>query len=119
MGSLSTIPLAFPFLLNQTATYWAPGGSDGFGGVTFAAPILITCRWEDSKVLFRTASNEEHTSSAQIWPDRVLLEKGYLAQGDFTGTPSPKTLGTAAREIRSVNESPSVDGDEKMVKVYV
>lgn len=114
------LQLAFPFLLNQTATYWAPGGPDGFGGVLFtAAPVLISCRWQDVKVLFRTATNEEHTSNALIRPDREVLEKGYLALGDFTGTANPKTLNGVAREVRGVNEVPSVDGSTKMIRVFV
>lgn len=115
-----SLPLTFPDLLNQTATYWAPGGPDGFGGVLFAAaPVLIRCRWQSVQELFVGADKQEHRSNAVVYPDRELDQKGMIALGDFTGTVNPKSLPGTAWEIRGNNFSPSVNADSQMNKVYV
>lgn len=113
-----TAPLAWPQLLNQTATYWAPGSSDGFGGVDFLPPIVIACRWQTQNVLFRSSTGEELTSNAVIYPDRELLRKGYLAEGDESASADPRTV-VGAREIRGANVAPSVRADRQMMKVFV
>ena len=114
------LTLAFPFLLNQTATYWAPGGPNGFGGVLFAAaPVLLRCRWQSVQVLFVGADKQEHRSNAVIYPEVELAQKGMIALGDYTGTANPLSLPGVAWEIRGNNFSPSVAGDRQMNKVYV
>lgn len=114
------LPLAFPFLLNQTATYWAPGAmSTGFGGVTFAAPVLVACRWQNKHQLMRRPDGEEFSSNAVIYPEVELREKGYLALGSFLMTLDPRTLTDVAFEIRQADTSPSVAGDTQMNRVYV
>lgn len=115
-----SLPLAFPFLLNQTATYWAPGIlSDGFGGVSFAAPVKISCRWQNKHKLMRRPDGEEFSSIAVVYPAIELREKGYLALGDYTSTANPKTLVDVAFEIRQADTSPSVAADSQMNRVYV
>jgi hypothetical protein len=113
-----TAPLAWSHLLNQTATYWAPGSSDGFGGVGFLPPVVIACRWQTRNVLFRSSTGEELTSNAVIYPDRELLRKGYLAEGDQSTNTDPRTV-SEAREIRGATVSPSVLADRQMMKVFV
>lgn len=114
------LPLTFLDLLNQTATYWAPGGPDGFGGVLFAAaPVLIRCRWQDVQVLFVGADKQEHRSNAVVYPDRELAQKGMIALGNYTSQANPRTLPGIAWEIRANNVSPSVNADSQMNKAYV
>jgi hypothetical protein len=109
--------------MEQVATYWPPGVNDGFGNLSFASvePVLIACRWQDDAVLFRAPSGDEETSSAIVYPDRVLAVKGQLALGDHAGTAGlgvdPRDAG--AREIRQVGSSPSLSADEVLYKVYL
>lgn len=89
------MPALTPYTDNmfQEATYWPPGVNDGFGGVTFGAPVLIMCRWQDNAVLFRDFQGREETSSAIVYPSQPLEVRGYLALGDFTGgVPSLETM---------------------------
>jgi hypothetical protein len=114
------LPLAFPWLLNQTLTYWAPGSSpDGFGGVSFAAPVLVRCRWQNKHQLMRRPDGEEFSSIAIIYPAIELREKGYVALGSFLATVNPRTLTDVAFEVRQADTSPSVAGDMQMNKVFV
>src|SRR5262245_13392276 len=112
--------IAWPHLLHHSATYWAPSTTpDGFGGFNFAAPVVIACRWQTKSKLIRLASGEEFVASAQVYPDRVLEVKGYLALGDQTGSANPKTV-NGAREVRNFDGSPSVhQTDREMYRVYV
>lgn len=116
---------AFARYMPQVATYWAPGVNDGFGGVGFANPILINCRWQDQPVLFRDASGREVTSSAVVYPDRRLEIRGYLSLGDMAaaGSGAGGSLGprgvSGAREIRQCGVSPSLSADEYLNKVWL
>src|SRR5262245_37405445 len=35
-------------------------------------PVLISCRWQDTQVLFRDSKGREVTSSSVVYPDRRL-----------------------------------------------
>lgn len=108
--------VAFTRYMNQVATYWEPNGNDGFGGVTFAAPVEIMCRWEDKAVLFRDSQGREVVSDAIVYPDRSLSVGGYLALGSFEDA-DPRSVG--AKEIRQSNASPSLSNDEVLHKVML
>lgn len=73
----------------QPITYWAPGTSlDDFGELGFSAPVLLYGRWVDKTELATNGRGEEITSSAQVHLTQDVVEKGYLAQGDYTSTGS-------------------------------
>ena len=110
------------------ATYWPPGQNDGFGSrvITGASAVLVQCRWQDQAVLFRDTQGREVTSSTVVYLDRDVEPGGYLAAGDYTagsvaGGPSgvdPRAV-QGAQEIRQIAVSPSLSGDEKLVKVFL
>ncbi len=101
---------------NQVATYWAPLANDGFGGKTFDAPVLITCRFQAKVDLIRSSDGEEVASSHVAYVDRELADNGWLAEGDLTATLSPVGV---AHEILSRGSSPSLDGTEVLLKVWL
>jgi hypothetical protein len=103
--------------MNQTATYWAPGSNDGFGGVSYGAPVTFSCRWQDASVLFRDSSGREASSSSVVYTDSPVLNQGYLFQG--TSVEVDPTEVTGAFEIRQNNKSPSLDGEEILHKVFL
>jgi len=102
----------------QTATYWAPLGNDGFGGEGFVAPVTILCRWQNTTQLFVGADGREYQSSAIVYPDQELALRGYLAEGDQTGTPDPQNL-DEAYEIRQTQISPALDAQYALNKVFL
>lgn len=104
----------FSSLLRQKATYWAPGGNDGFGLMSFSSAIEVRCRWENRSVLFRDTQGRELHSTAVVFTDTKLKVGGYLLLGPvvpISGSPqtpySPRDYG--ALEIRSFSEAPSLD----------
>lgn len=97
--------------LNQTATYWSAPVLDGFGTRTFAAPVLIKCRWEDRTNLRIYKNGEEINSRAVVYVGQEVQLGGYLVLGDHATTPvtDPQTL-SAAYMIQDYKAVPSVDG---------
>lgn len=118
-----TLP-AYTNSLNQVATYWAPLGPDGFGGVLFDLPIVIACRWQDQRDLVRNNVGQEVVSSAVVYPEMPLQDKGYLVLGDVTdGVDTgdyldPKDV-PGSREIISVASSPDLSGTMQLNKVWL
>jgi len=108
----------FSRLLKQTAVYWAPGASDGEGGISFTAGVEITCRWEDKQVKFITAVGNTEISRSVIFTSQDVLLKGYLFLGELTDLTSPSvaeldpTEEHNAFEIKSFGKIPSIDGTQ-------
>lgn len=111
--------------LNQYATYWPPGSPDGEGGMEGVNPVVIRCRWQDVAVLFRNAQGEQLTSSSVVYVDRAVEVGGLLAEGDLSedfasdGWLDPDTLYGAARPVRGINRSPSVDATRVLHKAFL
>lgn len=112
--------------MNQVATYWPPGVSDGFGGRGYGAVVIIRCRWQLTNELFRGSDGQEYTSSAVVYTDRELVLGGLLALGDLTaevdsdGQIDPADVATSdPREIRQLGQSPSLDATMALNKVWL
>jgi hypothetical protein len=109
-------------MMNQTATYWAPGLDDGYGGLDFTSvvPQTIACRWQDVSQLFRDREGREVMSSAIVYPEQVLAIGGFLFLGDagVAVGADPREL-SGAYEIRQIGASPSLLADETLYKVWL
>lgn len=92
--------------LRQTATYWAPLGTDMFGKVTYAKPITLPVRWEDKAELFRDKLGQEVTSKARVFLASDIDLDGYLFLG-ISAVTDPLSLDKAF-EIRQVNRTPDL-----------
>jgi hypothetical protein len=108
---------AFQRTLKQQATYFAPSTNDGFGRTTVDAGTLVTVRWQDASVLFRSVENQEETSSAIVYMSDATVPRGWLVLGDETGN-DPKTT-DGAFEIRQVMKSPNLKNTEDVYKVFL
>jgi hypothetical protein len=103
-----------PKLLKQQATYWAQSTPDGFGGKSFASPMLIRCRWEDKSELFVDSQGNEVKSTSIVMVDRDLAIGGYLALGE-----SENAIPTGSHEIRGFDKIPDVGGKKFVRKAYL
>lgn len=104
--------------MNQEATYWPPGQSDGQGGIELLAPILINCRWQWDSVLYRDAERREQTSNAVVYADRPLEIKGWLVLGDYTASADPQEVDDAF-EIMQIYRTPNLDNTLTLEKVML
>lgn len=63
----------------QTAVLWSYQGSDGYGGMSFASPIEIKCRWEETAKILEDNDKKEFVSKAQI----LIPQKYSFKEQDF------------------------------------
>ena len=101
--------------MRQAATYWARDGNDGFGGVGYAAPVAVLCRWQDSQVLARDTDGNEFTSSAVVYTTTELEPEGRIALGTFADAEPV----TSSREIRQTGKSPNLRQNITLNKLWL
>ena len=92
--------------LRQTATYWGNPAPDGWGGLTFDAPVEVDCRWEEKVEVFTTAAGKEARSIAVVFLGQDVDVDGYLYLGSSTEA-SPKDVG-GAYQIRAFKKVPNI-----------
>ena len=79
----------------QTAVYWGSPVEDGQGGMTFADPVEIACRWDISTTVISDSQGREVVSRAIILLTQDVDEEGYLYLGeldDLDSDPDPREV---------------------------
>lgn len=102
-------------MLTEQATYWEPTGEDEFGNTTFSEPQTIDVRWEDKSELFKDEQGNEVVSNAVIYTLEDLQLEGYL----YKGVTSESSTNVNAREIRQLKETPNVEANQNLHKVWL
>lgn len=97
----------------QKATHWAQQGQLGFGGESWAFPVIIKCRWEDLtdealSVAYKV-SGEIIVSNSLVYTPTPLKQGDYIMLGESV-VEIPSTLTGRAFIIRQVMTIPSLDG---------
>ena len=98
-------------------TVWARDGFNDEGSAIWLEPKVMHCRWQSKADWFVDAQGVQRVSSAIIYPEELVAIGSRIALGDFTGTSDP--VGTNSFIVLSVAESPDLEGEETLVKVYV
>jgi hypothetical protein len=96
--------------LTQTATYWAPGAPDGYGGYTFASPAQLRVRWENRSVAATDQNGKQFLSRSIIYLENDVVLDGYLFLG-ASSTVDPRGVAGAVT-IKDFRKVPSLDGSE-------
>lgn len=105
------------FGLNQTCTYWAVTGVDGFNKPVFASPVQIKCRWEERTEKVINDEGEEYLSRARIFLKDDIVPGDYLFLGTHAGT-DPRLIRDAFR-VMAWRRIPSLDGLSFERKAYL
>lgn len=108
--------------LRHDVTHWRVTGSDGFGGSTFATPVLLKGRWEDKVEQFRNSLNEEVVSHSIVYLLTDVETGDYLALGDHSDTTDPLILnssGTIARTVEQQHRSTDLRNLVALRKVFL
>ncbi len=101
----------------QTAIYWSNPVDDGYGGLTFDAPVEIKCRWEDTAELITTADSEQYVTKAQILVTQDLDINGFLKLGSLeSSTNSNPKEETDACRIRRFDKVPMIRSTTQFVR---
>lgn len=109
--------------LNQTAVYWGTPVDDGDGGLTFADPVEIDCRWVDISEVITAASGEQIVSRAKVRVNQDLDERGMLYLGtlaDLDSTQEGDPLSVdGAHEIRRFDKIPTIKANAYSRKAWL
>jgi len=104
-------------MLNQTATWWARIGQDGYGKPLFSAPVSLPCRWEEGRTLDRGEGYEMEVRSARVFLSSSVSVGDYLYSGEST---EADPLGVdGAGEIKGAPRIPSIDADVTLYMALV
>ena len=68
----------------QTAVYWGTPSPSDDGGMTFADPVEISCRWESKTKVIAGAKGREIVSVAEVLVTQDLDKEGYLYLGELS-----------------------------------
>ena|SRR5256885_6192849 len=94
-------------MLTQKATWWSVS-PDGFGGDTFAAPVLLDCRWENRQETFiGQIDRRELVSNAVVFLNQDVSVGDYLVEGDQTLQANPTGI-TGAFKIQRFDSIPDL-----------
>ena len=108
----------------QTAVYWGSPAEDGYGGKTFADPVEISCRWENTLEVIRDAFGNEIVCRSGIYVTQDVEEQGYMYLGTLDDLDSDEeadpTTVDGAYEIRRFDKTPSLRATNDFLrKVYL
>ncbi len=100
----------------QDLVYWGTPSNDGLGGVTFATPVEIKGRWEDTQKKFIDADGQEVVSSSIVFLGQDVdiggwLFRGTLADISSADEDSPGDV-TGAKEIKAFSKIPTFDATD-------
>lgn len=99
-------------------TYWAPiTPNDGLGDVGFDVPVYPRARWQDTETVAQDPEGEEFVARHIVYPSIEVAVGGFLALGQFFIADPHQVL--TAREIRNVLNSPSLKGNNQLVKAWL
>lgn len=104
--------------LREKATIWEVTNESVYDGISFSAPTIIRCRWEDRTVLFRLLTGEEVASRSIVYVDRDVDIGTYIARGEFDGVSDPTTLPEAFR-VRNTEKLTNLRNTEMERKLFL
>lgn len=108
----------------QTAVYWGNPTPDGYGKMTYDAPVEIACRWDNVSKLITAANGDQIVCSAIILVTQDVDNQGMLYLGtlddlDSAQEADPSTV-EGAYEIKRFDKTPMIfETDEFVRKAYL
>ena len=105
---------------DQTAVYWGAPVPDGSGGQTFATPVEIACRWENTNTVIVASDGREVVITAVVHLTQDVEEQGFLHLGaldDLDSDPEPEDSAVNAYEIRRFDKMAGMKPVTEFVRV--
>jgi hypothetical protein len=104
----------------QPAVWWASTGKDEFGVLTFAEPVQIKCRWDDSKGRFQNSKGFMVESKGTVYVDREMNLGDKLKKGELdTDTPESPLDDLEAFEIQGFESNPNFKAKEFLYTAHL
>jgi len=104
----------------QKAIWWRRLGADRYGSHTFATPVEIDCRWDDTTQEFVDEKAVFQASKSVAYVDRVMSVGDRLMLGAMeSDTPDNPLSITAAYEIKRFDRNPDLKAKEFLLTAYM
>ena len=104
----------------QKALHWKKGADDGFGGVIYTTPEIISCRWQNAVNEVIDNAGEKIISNILVFPEIVPEIGDYLAlyDGNMSLTSNPQQTKGSFR-VKDVKVIPNLKNTEILIKVLL
>jgi len=105
----------------QNAVWWQRSATpDRFGKFSFAAPVEVDCRWDDTIEEFVDAKGETRAGRATVYVDRIMAPGDRLQRGAIdSDTPDDPLTVTTAYEIRRFDQNPNFKATETLLTAFL
>lgn len=104
----------------QEGVYWERLTPDQFGRFSYATPIEIKCRWDDSSAEYRDNRGEKALSQATVYVDRLMKAGDMLKKGELdSDTPADPTTLVDAFEIKGFEQTPNLRATETLYTAHL
>jgi hypothetical protein len=92
----------------DTMVYWAYTGADRYGQPTYAAPVQMTCRWDEAIKQVFAEDGSPVFSKIELITQSRLQPKGMVRKGTVASLTSPTVpkSNTGVHEVIMVEETP-------------
>lgn len=104
----------------QVCSYWAAPSYSSAGAITYAQPIDLKCRWEDTQIKYTTAQGEEKISRSVVYVGQDLDLGGWLALGTVAALSTEQknnpALVDGAGRIQNFSKVPNMKAKEFLRK---
>ena len=111
----------------QKAVYWARTSPNEFGQLGYAAPVEISCRWDDATEEFIDSKGTKQQSRAVVYVDRDMQEGDKLklarltdlqTSNDSNASLAPENF-TEVWEVRRFDKNPNLKATEFLRTAYL
>lgn len=105
----------------QIAVLWKQGDLDNQGQPSYAAPVEISCRWEDVQEGFLDSGMQKQMSRAVVYVDRDVSPEDVLMLGALdSGVVVDEPFENAgAYAVRAFNKLPNLKNTEYLLTAYL
>ena len=121
---MSTIADHISDICNQTVVYWDSPQNDGFGRMTYGAPVEVNCFWVDEQETMIDNDGKEWVTKAKVFVLQDLDEQGVLWLGTLSSLSDdekidPKANLQKTQEIKRFIKTPSLYDDTYVRKAIL
>ena len=118
---MSTIADHISDICNQTVVYWDSPQNDGFGRMTYGAPVEVNCFWVDEQETMIDNDGKEWVTKAKVFVLQDLDEQGVLWLGTLSSLSDdektdPKANLQKTQEIKRFVKTPSFYDEDTYVR---
>lgn len=99
----------------QKAVYWKKISEDQYSTPSFADPVEVKCRWEDTLLDYRYAQGALSGSQSNVYVDREMFTGDFLMEGAIeSDTPESPVSSPKAYEIIAFEKIPNLKVTETL-----